>query len=189
MNNFRKRGWRKQKTPIVFYGKGDTEFYYLTHLKELKYRKLEYVDLMIRKSNFNKSNSFEKIQRKIKKEIKGIDGIAILMEDCEQIVSRKDNSFYKIIRSRPSIEYWFLLHYEDTNRSFGEQELKKYLRNIYIHDYSTEEEFLRDELWVKNMTDNLEKAYDRAKKYTNINLSFSEFPKLIDLIKKKENTD
>jgi hypothetical protein len=88
------------------------------------------------------------------------------------------------IASNPSIEYWFLLHFEDTNKVFIASELKKYLKK-YIPDYSTDENFLEKEDWVKNMSDNISIVCERAEKYTNENMSFTSFPLLISELKPK----
>ncbi len=84
--------------------------------------------------------------------------------------------------SLPSIEYWFLLHYEDTNRFFKDsnavvKELQKYLQG-----YGKNEKFLENEKWVNDMSgeQRMESAIERAQKYGTQGESFSNVWKAIE---------
>lgn len=79
-------------------------------------------------------------------------------------------------------EYWFILHYENTNRFFGTsakviEALRKYLIN-----YDKKDQFLRQEKWVMTMIDSnkLTIAYNRAKQLGHSGESYSDFWRAID---------
>lgn len=86
--------------------------------------------------------------------------------------------------SLPSVEYWFLLHFQNTNKYFidskaVEMELKSFLSN-----YDKKTVFLEKERWVSILCgDNkLENAIQRAKafgttgaSYSNIHKAFEKF--------------
>lgn len=178
---FRKPGNRKLITRIFIYGDGLTEFYYSKHIHNLKYRNLK---IEIKRTNFEKSQNTEKLKRKIK-DLLDIEGFAIFIFDIENNNNRKEKilrKFKKLIKeeklipiySNPSIEYWFLLHHEDTNRFFNAVELKNYLKK-YISNYSTDENFLKNEKWVKDLLDKLEYAVKNSKKYTDGTNSYTNF--------------
>lgn len=94
------------------------------------------------------------------------------------------NPLVIICESMPSIEYWFLLHYLNTNKYYFdaktiERELRKYLKN-----YKKAEHYLENENWVKELcSDNkLNAAIERAKRfgvagksYSNIYKAFEKF--------------
>lgn len=89
-----------------------------------------------------------------------------------------------IASSMPSIEFWFLLHYENTNRFFGTspkviETLRKYLVN-----FDKKDQFLRQDKWVVAMIENgkMSVAYERAKRLSRSGESYSDFWKAIDII-------
>lgn len=84
--------------------------------------------------------------------------------------------------SLTSIEYWFLLHYENTNRFFmdsaaTEQELRK-----FIPDYEKKEKFLQNIKWVSDLCseNKLELANTRAKEFGHNGDSYSEIYKAFE---------
>lgn len=89
--------------------------------------------------------------------------------------------------SLPSIEYWFLIHFKDTcptglSSKDAERELKKFIAN-----YEKSADFLDDEKWIKEMSlDNngLEKAMQRAQKYSSGEASYSNIHLAITELKK-----
>ncbi|MEF3280582.1 MAG: RloB family protein [Elusimicrobiota bacterium] len=147
----------------------------------LKYSNLEKFELTIRRENF--SNPITKIGRKIENLLKDKDCYIICFKDWNnnEKPAVKNDRRCIFIYSNPSIEYWFLLHYEEANRSFGEKELKGYIKK-YINGYSTNENFLKKDTWVKELLNHMDNAYQRSKKYKDKTLSFTEFYKLIELI-------
>lgn len=191
--SFRKNGNRKLKTRIFIYGDGITEFYYSKHIHNLKYSGL---NIEIKRSNFSKSQNISKLKRKISSEISGIDAAALFIFDVENspykiesIIKAFEGLIKKekiiVIFSNPSIEYWFLLHYEDTNRKFEANELKRYLLK-HIENYSTSENFLSKEKWAKNLIERLDFALNNSKKYTDKCSSYTNFYKIFEKLNKME---
>lgn len=88
--------------------------------------------------------------------------------------------------SLPSVEYWFLLHYENTNRHFGTshaviQELRQ-----FMPDYDKSEQFLGNRKWVAEMSGEgkLDTACDRAEKFGADGQSYSKVYKIFRMLKK-----
>ena len=88
--------------------------------------------------------------------------------------------------SFPSIEYWFLLHYADTNRYFGtskavNRELKKHQPK-----FDKTESFLKNVAWVSDLESDgrMQMAEKRAEGYGEDGESYSNVWKAIDKIKK-----
>lgn len=87
--------------------------------------------------------------------------------------------------SLPSIEYWFLLHYEDTNRFFPNSDSAENALRKHIVDYEKTDSFLSNRKWVEGgMTNDgkLQNAIERARRYENSELSYSKVFKAIDFL-------
>lgn len=182
---------RNIKSPaITIIGEGLTERCYFTHLKRLSnYR------YTCKPRNFAQQ-SIDDLQKQDK--VLADDGIAVcvfdadvardkvaekkkLTEMCRKYANRKD---VIICDSMPSIEYWFLIHYLNTNRHFASShDVVKTLQR-YIPDFSKHESFLSKEKWVAEMIsdDKLAQAIERAKKfgtdgesYSNVYRAFEKF--------------
>ncbi len=76
----------------------------------------------------------------------------------------------------PSIEYWLLLHFENTNRYFGSsakviESLKKYLVG-----FDKKEHFLKQEKWLLTLIkdDKMQLAYQRAKAFGHKGESYTD---------------
>jgi len=193
---FRKTSGRNLIPRIKIIGDGLTEYYYFKHLKKLKYQR---ANIELNRSDFDKSQNIDKKIRTIKSQLKGIYSIIIIVFDIENDENRKKIFEEKVkklknievlgLYSNPSIEYWFLLHYRNENRSFNVEELKKYLKT-YISGYETSEDFLKNESWVNSLLVNLLDAIERAKKYKNSEQSYTNMYKgierLDELYKKSE---
>lgn len=180
----RKKAQKDIKPGIYILGEGKTEQYYFIHLKSL----LGYTYNV--KPSLCKNTSIDEISKKVKDLIK--DFVFIICVFDLDVINRdnKEKAKYdKLINkyknkdnilfcaSCPSIEYWFLLHYKQTNKYFKDSnevanELKKYLK-----DYDKKEEYLKKTKWVEELLkDNkLQTAIERAKQnhdklgsYTNI---------------------
>jgi len=133
---FRKSRVRNLIPRIKIIGDGLTEYYYFKHLKKLKYQK---TNIELKRSDFGSKDIMTKI-RKIRSDLKGVYSIIIIVFDIENDENKKKifEERIKLLKnievlglySNPSIEYWFLLHYTDENRSFNAEELKKYLKPI-----------------------------------------------------------
>ena len=91
-----------------------------------------------------------------------------------------------LCESLTSIEYWFLLHFENTNRFFKnpastEKELCK-----YIPDYEKKSKFLQDSKWVSDLCSEgkLELAKDRAQSFGREGESYTDVYKAFELLDK-----
>lgn len=151
----------KMKRRFVVLGDGQTEQYYLSHLKKLK----QY-NFGIRPSLFC-NLSLSQAEEIIDELISGDCDKVIYLTDYDTIVNQrqqnefkrfknkyKDNDEVLICESLPSIEYWFLLHYQYTTRPFRDaDEVFRELKRI-IRGYSKEKVFLEKEKWVADMINN-----------------------------------
>lgn len=84
----------------------------------------------------------------------------------------------------PSIEYWFLLHYEDTNRFFPNSATAENALRKHIEDYEKTDSFLTKRKWVEGMTNDgkLQNAIERARRYADSELSYSKVFRAIDVL-------
>jgi hypothetical protein len=181
---------RRLRSPnITLIGEGITEQYYFRHIRTIfNFR-------YILKPYFFGITSLTDMERKIKEVLEG-GGIAICVFDTDvslrsEAERKKLNTLLKkysrsknviLCNSLPSVEYWFLLHYENTNRHFYssksvERALRKYLLNF---EKSTP--FLEKEKWVIDLcADNkLETAITRAKDFGDDSPSYSNIYRAFD---------
>lgn len=83
----------------------------------------------------------------------------------EQLKKYAKNGNVMICDSMPSIEFWLLLHYVDTSRSFPTS--KSVITQLvkYITNFDKTDSFLRNKKWVEDMSSEgkLQQAYNRAK--------------------------
>ena len=183
---------RKQKKPVItLIGEGLTEQYYFKHI-----RTLYNYHYNVKPYFFGTTSLFE-MDRKINEILEG-GGIAICVFDTDvsQRIEAEKKKLNSLLRkygkkknvifcdSLPSVEYWFLLHFQNTNKYFidskaVEMELKSFLSN-----YDKKTVFLEKERWVSILcADNkLENAIQRAKafgttgaSYSNIHKAFEKF--------------
>lgn len=189
----RKVSIREQRKPhTVVVGAGITEFWYLKHLK-----KLQGFRYVLRPSLFG-NESMPAIQQRIQDAItSGSSVICVFDEDVRQWndtekkrmadIHRMYDGHDKVViaSSMPSIEYWFLLHYENTNRFFGTSEKVMEALRKHILNFDKKEQFLKQEKWVASMIeeDRMTAAYERAKQPNHSSPSFSNMWKAIDRMK------
>ena len=186
-------GKRRQKSPkVTVIGEGITEQYYFSHLRSL------YNFRYVLKPYYFGTTSLQEMERKIS-EIVGGGGFAICVFDTD--VSQRDEEQRKRLDhlkrkygqkknvifcdSFPSVEYWFLLHYRNTNRYFGSSaEVERELRT-YIERYEKRTYFLEKEKWVADMCsgNKLETAIQRAKDFGGYGESYSNIYKAIELFR------
>lgn len=154
-------------------GAGITEMYYFRHLNNLN--KLS----IIIKPALCDREDIPRISKKIK-QVLSDGGRAICVFDADEAAKKpKDGERLKELRrtyegnpnvlicdSMPSIEYWFLLHYEE---KYGAMTSKEVLANLkkYVINYDKTEHFLKQPSWVEAMSKNLNLACQRAKINTN----------------------
>lgn len=185
---------RELKNPMItIIGEGATERYYFTHLKRL--RGYNYV---CKPRNFTEQ-TFDEMQKQIDR-VLADNGIAVCVFDAdvtrtqpaEKIkyddMRRKyaKNPNVILCDSMPSIEFWFLLHYLNTNRYFATSDDVITLLRRFIPDFSKHQSFLSKETWVSELlSDNrLNIALDNANAIGTEGESYSKLPKLFEFIEK-----
>lgn len=189
-------GKRPQKLPkVTVIGEGITEQYYFSHVRSLYNYRYEL------KPYYFGTTTLQEMERKISEIVSG-GGIAICVFDTD--VSQRDEAQRKRLDhlkrkygqkknvifcdSLPSVEYWFLLHYRNTNRFFaGSAEVERELRT-YIERYEKKANFLEKEKWVADMCSDqkLETAIQRAKDFGENGESYSNIYKAFDFLKNKK---
>lgn len=183
---------RNTRQVIHLVGEGLTELYYFSHLKKLKGYHYSISPRLF------ENNGIDKIEKKIKELLKE-DVFVICVFDAD--VSKRnasENRKLDVLRKRyannknvllcdslQSIEYWFLLHYEDTCRYFQNAYTTEQALKHYIPAFSKSRKFLEKEKWVSEMSGNgrLEKALRLAEKYIEKD-SYSQIYKAILFLEK-----
>lgn len=181
---------QKSRNPIpVIIGAGITEQWYFTHLQNLLNLRIK-----IRPRFFGTENIHE-LDKKIAQVI-GEGAVAVCVFDADtaefsETEARKVEALKKKYASKknvvlcdslPSIEYWFLIHYEDTNRHFANSHAVEVTLRSYINDYEKKEVFLKNPKWVANMISEgkMDNAIARAKAYEESGSSHSRVYKAIE---------
>ena len=176
---------------IHILGEGLTELFYFSHLKKfLGYR------YSISPRLFE-NNSIEKIDKKIK-ELLNEDVFVICVFDAD--VSRRSDAENRkmaalkkkyekngnviLCDSLQSIEYWFLLHFEDTCRHFLDSAATERALKRYLPTYGKTRKYLEKDSWVRDMIADAKmiKACELAEKYQGRD-SYSEIYKAIKKVK------
>ena len=191
----RKTQQRSLRQPeITIIGEGATERIYFTNLRRLKgYR------YTCKPRNFTEQ-SLDEIQKQVDR-VLADRGIAVCVFDtditrynpterakfealCQKYKDRKD---VIICDSMPSIEFWFLLHYLNTNRYFATSDDVIDVLHKYIPDFSKQEKFLSKEKWVADLLADhrLETAIQRAQAFGTEGESYSNLPKAFEVIEDK----
>lgn len=184
---------KQPKLDVYVVGEGITEQYYFTHLKKLYNLKYKI------QPRFFGNTSIREIDEVVR-QLVSADMFAICVFDLDTsereksekekldkfISCYKDNENVIICTSLPSIEYWFLIHYKDTNKYFNaskevEKELIKHIKN-----YEKTKKFLEKEKWVKDLYSNnkLQTAIERAKKNIDKIGSYTNMYEAIDVVRK-----
>lgn len=183
---------RKLKNPtITIIGEGATERYYFTHLKRL--RGYNYV---CKPRNFTEQ-TFDEMQKQIER-VLADNGIAVCVFDADVTRTRPaekakfedmrrkyaDNPAVILCDSMPSIEFWFLLHYLNTNRYFATSDDVIDVLHRYMPNFSKHQSFLSKEAWVLELlADNhLDSAIANANVIGVEGESYSRLPKLFSLL-------
>lgn len=186
---------RKLKSPnITIIGEGLTERCYFKHLKSLKgYR------YTCKPRNFSQQ-SIDDLQKQIDKVLED-DGVAVCVFDADvardkpaerkklEAMQKKYAGKEQVILcdSMPSIEFWFLIHYLNTNKYFASSTDVIKVLHRFLPDFSKHETYLVKEKWVVDMIANGKQdiAMDRAKgfgmtgeSYSNIYKAFEKFMEL-----------
>ena len=190
-----KKSRRLRSSPIVIIGEGLTEQYYFSHLRSL------YNFNYTIKPYFFGTTSLKDIDRKAREVITG-GGVAVCVFDSD-VSERNENEKKKLEQLRkkyekeeniifcdslPSIEFWFLLHYCNTNKYFKdsksvERELRK-----FIVQYEKKKVFLEKEKWVADLCaeNKMKLAQQRAEIFSKEKGSYSNIYKIFKIIITKQ---
>lgn len=159
-----------RKTYVVL-GDGQTEQYYLKHLKALKgYR------YIIRPSLFT-SITLETAGSIIDDYLSGGCDQIIYLTDYDTIINQNKISEFEnfknkyskkeevlICETMPSVEFWFLLHFQKTTREFSNANEVVALLVKHLKEYSKSESYLKNKKWVEALcaNDRLNKAISNS---------------------------
>ncbi|MDE6341434.1 MAG: RloB family protein [Muribaculaceae bacterium] len=183
---------RKLKNPaITIIGEGATERFYFTHLK-----RLNGYNYICKPRNFAEQN-IDDIQRQVER-VLADDGIAVCVFDVDVTrIHQADKAKFDamcqryannpsviICESMPSIEFWFLLHYLNTNRYFATSDDVMAALRRYLPTFSKQQSYLSKENWVATLlTDNkLTTAIHNAITLGEGGESYSNLHKLFTLL-------
>jgi hypothetical protein len=191
----RRQKTRDLKPGIYIVGEGITEQYYFSHIKKI-------LDLNCRvKPRFFGNTSIKELDKKIERLL--LDDVIIICvfdADVSQYNSaekKRLKALYKkygnnenvlLCDSLPSIEFWFLIHYLDTNRIFKNSNEVEELLKTYISNYKKTEVFLEKEKWVKDLCseNQLAEAIKRASQYQYESGSYSNVYKAFEILFKNK---
>lgn len=190
-----RRPTQNTRQVIHIVGEGLTELFYFSHLKRLMNFRCSITPRLF------ENNSMEKIDKKIRELIKE-DVFVICVFDAD--VSRRSDVENKklaalkiryakmdnvlLCDSLQSIEYWFLLHYEDTCRHFNDSASTEQALKRYVPTYSKSHKYLEKDKWVRDLLSEgkMEKACELAEKYEGRD-SYSGIYRAIDKLKNRGN--
>lgn len=187
---------RELKNPMItIIGEGATERYYFTHLKRL--RGYNYV---CKPRNFTEQ-TFDEMQKQIDR-VLADNGIVVCVFDADVTRTRPaekikyddmrrkyaKNPSVILCDSMPSIEFWFLLHYLNTNRFFATSDDVITVLRRFIPNFSKHQSFLSKDTWVSELmrNDKLGFAISRAIKL-NAGESYSNIYKLFGVLEQNYN--
>lgn len=191
----RKRKERALKSPtITIIGEGATERYYFTHLK-----RLNGFNYFCKPRNFTEQ-SLEEMQRQIER-VLADDGIAVCVFDADvtrfnaaerqrlEYMRRKyaENPAVVLCDSMPSIEFWFLLHYLNTNCYFATSNEVISVLQKYLPAFSKQQLSLSKEQWVTELVKDgkLNTAISNAVAIGDNGESYSHLNRLFELLRQK----
>lgn len=192
----RKVSTRRSYAPIpVVIGAGITEQWYFKHIQDIFN-----VKIRVRPRYFG-TEDINQLDKKIS-QVVNEGAIAICVFDTDTAVNNEairrklDDLKVKytgkknviLCDSLPSIEYWFLLHYLDTNKQFANSHAAELELRHYIPQYDKTELFLKTQKWITDMVveGELGTAVERAKLYEDLGGSYSRVYKAIEAIIPRE---
>lgn len=187
----RKQKVRDTKSGVYIIGEGITEQHYFSHIKRI------FGFYCTIKPRFFGNTSIPEMKKKIEELLRDdvfviciFDADVSLYNEIEQkrLIKLKNKYMRQknvlFCDSMPSIEFWFLLHYIETNCHFNNTKEVETLLRKYMQEYEKTSTFLEKDKWVIDLCadDKLELAIQRAKKsigengsYTNILKAFEYF--------------
>ena len=185
---------KREPMPTII-GAGITEQWYFTHLKFL----YDY-QIKVRPRYFG-TETADGMAKKIA-DVLADGGTAICVFDADVSTwndaekKKLDKLRAKYVKNKhvllcdslPAVEYWFLLHYENSNRYFGTSKATVQALRQYIPDYDKTESFLGNRKWVAKMSDEgkLEQACERAKQFGLDSPSYSRIHELFNVVINKK---
>ncbi len=187
----RKQKVRDTKPGVYIIGEGITEQHYFSHIKRI------FGFHCTIKPRFFGNTSISEMKKKIEELLRDdvfviciFDADVSSYNEVEQKRLIKLQNKYKhqknvlFCDSMPSIEFWFLLHYIETNRHFNNTKEVETILKRYIQEYEKTSTFLEKDKWVIDLcADNkLEHAMQRAKKGVEDNGSYSNIFKALELL-------
>lgn len=193
----RRQKVRNLKPGIYIVGEGITEQYYFSHIK-----KIFNLNCQI-KPRFFGNSSIKELDKKIERLLlDDVYVICVFDADVSQYNSSEKVRLEELYRkygknknvllcdSLPSIEFWFLIHYIDSNRKFiNSNETEEVLRN-YIVDYEKTKTFLVKEKWVEDLCseNKLNDAIQKTVRYQDKNGSYSNVFKAFEILFKNKRS-
>lgn len=181
---------RKPKPPVItLIGEGITEQYYFKHIRKLfGYR------YTIKPYYFG-TTSLKEMDRKISEVLEG-GGFAICVFDTD-VSQRVEAEKKKLLQlqkkyqkkknvvfcdSLPAIEFWFLLHFQNTNKYFNDASDVTEILERFLKNYAKSGFYLEKEKWVAELcADNkLESAIERSRNFGQVGGSYSNIYKAFD---------
>lgn len=185
---------RNQKNhSVTILGEGLTEQYYFTHIRTL----FDYHYTI--KPYYFSVTSLVEMDKKIAEAITD-GGFAIAVFDADvahrneaekkklESIRRKYANKRNVVLcdSLTSLEYWFLLHYENTNKHFKDSAATENELRKHIPEYEKKAKFLQELKWVSNLSSEgkLELAKTRAKFFGEDGESYSNVYKAFELLDK-----
>ena len=184
------RNLKKRRSVLI--GAGLTEKAYVEHLTHLKGYRIETHPRFCRNDTPFYMDKF--VQRVLED---GGTAVCLYDEDesersakiqqkLEEFVAKyKDNPNVMLCGSMPSIEYWFLLHYEKTNRYLGTS--KRVIKALNKHmEFEKTEKFLSEPGWVKTLLADgrLQQAMRNADELGTDGESYTHIPDAIRFLEK-----
>ena len=184
------RNLRESKPTII--GAGITEKYYFVHLKRLHNY---FIDI---KPRFFGSDCAYYMDKYVE-DVLSAGGMAICVYDLDVTRNNaKENqhilNFQKkyennrnvlLCGSMPSIEYWFLLHYEQVNRYFSSSD--KVIENLRKYTAFTKHtDYLSRSNWVERLDKHISDAINRAKELKETGPSYTYLWRAIEYLESQK---
>jgi hypothetical protein len=196
MKRSNRRIKRKAKKSYLLIVDGKTEIWYLQLMK--KNENLKEVRI---KPELPKNKKLEELYKMVEEGVKNFDKViwildldVILKNNQVEIFKKYVNILQKnekviIFVNNPCMEFWYLLHYKDTNKFFRDcSEIIKYLKK-YLKNYDKSEKYYknrRQDIYAK-LKPYQEKAIKNAKKlgsfdFENIESVKAEIYKIFNIL-------
>ncbi|MGM0498527.1 MAG: RloB family protein [Bacteroidota bacterium] len=183
----------KLKRPVYVIGEGITEKYYFKHLNKLRSYGFKLRPRMA------KNSSIDYIEREVERFLSAdVTVICVLDADISQKNESDQRKFKEFVDkykntknlilcdSLPSIEFWFLLHFVLTHKSYLHyKQLRDDLRH-YISNYDKKEQFLSSETWVQTLIERQTNAIRNAKRTKEKEGSYTNLYKALEYLEKRK---